>query len=358
MDCSLNRDFAQRAERHGKFGFEGTDSFQRVLSLLRSATTMRTNPIAPMQNFIARWIKNFENKSTRESGVAITHLFVDFSRERYCPPKILLGPMVEEATRVARVMSVREMRKLVISMAYLAIDPGERFLAAMSHNVKAHHHHLNKNEAILMLHGLAVLDSVLAHHCGEERFDLKSIYYTLVSNPEFIRKMHDHPDRAQINMLADADRWFVGTSEWKYQDDEFDSSPLEREVAAVLRKSSADVFEQMDMPYINHPVDLSVMYNEKSFHLECDGKTHLVRLCDGHGTYMNGQTIFQSGLIQRAVDAPLVRLPSYIFLKNEEDMGFWRSFLDQMTVIPEKTSLMLLGVGRPQLLPIKVNSPF
>lgn len=297
MNCSLTRDFAQRAEHHGKFGFEGTDSFQRVLSLLRSATRIPTNPIAPMKNFIARWIKNFENKSTRESGVAITHLFDDFSRERVCPPKILLAPMVEEATRVARSMSVREVRKLVISMAYLAVDPGEQFLAAISRNIKAHHSHLNKNEAILMLHGLAVLDSVLAHHHGEKRFDLKSIYYTLVTNPEFLKKIQDHPDHAQINMLADVDRWFLGSSDWKYQDDEFNASPLEGKVATVLRKCSADVFEQMDMPHINHPVDLSVIYNEKSFHLECDGKTHLIRLCDGHGTYMNGQTIFQSGLI-------------------------------------------------------------
>jgi hypothetical protein len=358
VNCSLTRDFAQRAEGQGSLEFDGTESWQRVLSLLRAATSLRTNPIAPMQNFIARWIRNFENKNTRESGVAIYHIFDDFSRERYCPPKILLTPMVEEATRVAHVISVKEMRKLLISLAYLAIDPGEVFLSAMNDNIRAQYGLLNKNEAIFLLHGLAVMDSVLSHHSGDERYDLRSIYDFLVSRPDFLDKIRESPDSAQINMLADADRWFLGKSEWKYQEDRFQSSPLEGKVAGMLRRCNADVFEQMDMPYINHPVDLSVIYNEKSFHLECDGSTHLVHLCNKQDSYMSGQTIFQSGLIQRAVDAPLVRLPSYIFGKNAHNKGYWKSFLDQMTGIPEKTSLMLLGVGQPRLLPIKVTYPF
>ncbi|OIN85725.1 MAG: hypothetical protein AUJ12_08400 [Alphaproteobacteria bacterium CG1_02_46_17] len=135
------------------------------------------------------------------------------------------------------------------------------------------------------------------------------------------------------------------------------TSQLEAAVAQLLERLDARVYEQMEIAGLNHPLDLSAVYKDKSFHIECDGCTHLVKLCNGKEMYLNGRTMFQSGLIQRVVKAPLVRLPSYVFGQNKRNMGYWKEFLDQVIDVPERTSLMLLGTGRPELMPINVNCP-
>lgn len=271
----------------------------------------------------------------------------------------MLGYMISEATRVLPQMSLGNIKKILISIAYLAIHPGNEFLEGLEQALERKNASYDKESGTLVLHGLGVLDAVLSHHCGEDRYPVKRIYDHLMSQPEFVGKIWDSPDYKQINMMADVDLWFTSRTRWTYQktNDDWKSSGLEENVAKVLEACNAKISPQIEIEGVNHPIDLSFWWNDVCGHIECDGKTHMIKLCASNDIYINGRSIFQSGLFQRVAPAPLIRIPSYVYNNHENDPEYWVEFMKKVGGMQNKTSHILLHGKSPNMQPIRVIQP-
>ena len=383
MAITLTTQFDQAIRGYGRINSFGLPIWQTIVSLLNTAEGAEGQPLKLEEKNINGWRSLLMNEDKRESGLAIATMFGNFSRNKVgyfeqgrgkinegkdnkaeelisvCPLDILLAKMLAEAVRVMPKMTPSSLKNILISVAYLAINPGEEFLEALEKALQDKASIIDKNCGVMVLQGLAVLDAVLAHNCGEDRYPIKRIYDNLMKNPAFVAKIGNYPDSVQINIMIDAELWFTGTTKDQYKFiKEGTVSPLENEVAHYFSSLGIEVHQQVEIPGVNHPLDLSLIYQRATCHCELDGKTHFVMVSDGQSSYVNGQTLYQSALIQIKEISPLVRVPSMVFTKKRGDGRFWSGFREMMADIPDATANILLEKrGEPSLIRIGRMSP-
>jgi hypothetical protein len=129
-------------------------------------------------------------------------------------------------------------------------------------------------------------------------------------------------------MLLDSVFWFKGQVPASYPPETDDSSFFESDVVTALKNAGADVFDTKPHPVSKHRIDLAGLFNQKSFHLECDGPDHFVRCADNHTSMLDGNTILQTALIARRDPGnKLLRLPYDVFYQNMDNREMWEYLL-------------------------------
>lgn len=150
--------------------------------------------------------------------------------------------------------------------------------------------------------------------------------------------------------MADIERWFTGQTGFKYiKDVEPSENKFEKKAIKVLATKGIQILPRVDSENLNHIPDVHGSYKGVEIHVECDGPTHMIEVCDGSQTYLNGQSVLQTGLLRKVLNGTIIRMPMDIFKINADKPYFWDCLLSHITTEPKDKAIFLSGMRRPKL---------
>lgn len=354
MPLSLACQFARCSQQCPLF--QG-DAWRAVQKSLAAYVLDGAGPLLHFNRQVSDWVSALGSAGDRDNGLAIVRIFDAFSRSAKCPPEDLLNMMVAEAVSELPNMTPSNVARLTKAIGNLAVDPGNVFFAALDRRVQRAAPRFRPIDARQLLQGLAMLDAVQQNlHC-EDRYPIARTYQLLMKHPVFAPSCREGTDIGQMNLLADVERWFTGDSTILYhRQSEERRSDFERQVARALRQSGTQIMPRLDDTNLNHAPDIHGIYKGVELHIECDGPTHMIEACDGSQTYLNGQTVLQTGLLAKALNGAIVRVPISTFERNRTRPYFWSSLLRHV-VAHKDDAIFLSGALTPRFEPFAVKTP-
>jgi len=339
---SLTKEFST----HTILSLQSLLPWERLHSLLKTAPRGPESPLAAFDRERPRWIKMLEDTPTREQGQAIASIWDNFSEKSIYPPDIMMVPMLEEVTRTLPNMSPKSLRQIMISMSYLAVDPGPVILEQLAALVAERSPKFDNDSRIYAIHALTVMDALQEHKHGKSRVPLVEAYKVLLNGVKLVNVIKG----GHIAILRDGTKWFgCGFSLERVSEDDC-SSNFERNVDELFCNVSGDAksLHSHIVKETGHRIDLTHEFRGRKFHTECDGNTHIVMGTNGSPSHMNGQTILQTGLLRPLLEEPLVRVSQIVFNQKRNYPEYWEQFLHQIGSYPGKTCLFLNGHESPE----------
>ncbi len=348
MPISLACQFAS-CSHHCPF-FQG-DAWLSVQKALLAYVKDSSGPLLHFNKQVSDWVLTLGDPGNRGNGQAISRIFDTFSRSAKCPPEDLLNMMIVEATSELPEMTPSNIARLSKAIGNLAFDPGDVFLAALDRRIRRIATHFRPIEARQLLHGLAMLDAVQQNFHAGERYPLGKTYKFLMVNALFSKTCRDGAEIGQMNLLADTERWFTGDSPIRYHwQSEGRKSDFERQALRTLKYVGIEIMPRVKDENVNHAPDIHGRYKGVELHVECDGPSHMIESCDGQQTYLNGQTVLQTGLLGKALQGSIVRIPIDVFSLNRTRPYFWNGLL-RYIVSHKEDAVFLSGTRCPKIEP-------
>lgn len=236
--------------------------------------------------------------------------------------------MVAEATSELADMAPSNVARLTKAIGNLAIDPGDGFLSVLDRRIRRAATRFRPIDARQLLQGLAMMDAVQQNFHAGERYPIGKTYQFLMENPVFAQSCREGAEAGQMNLLADTERWFTGDSSIRYHwQSEGRKSNFERQALRTFKYVGIKIMPRVKDVNINHAPDIHGFYKGIELHIECDGPSHMIESCDGQQTYLNGQTVLQTGLLGKALKGSIVRVPIDVFALNRTRPYFWTGLL-------------------------------
>lgn len=349
MPFSLACQFA-RCSQHCPL-FQG-DAWRAVQNVLTTYVKDASGPLLHFNKQVSDWVLTLGTASNRESGNAIARIFDAFSRSSRCPPEDLLNMMVAEATSELPDMAPSNVARLAKAIGNLAIDPGDGFLSVLDRRIRRAATRFRPIDARQLLQGLAMMDAVQQNFHAGERYPLGKTYQFLMENPVFALSCREGAEAGQMNLLADAERWFKGGSAIRYnRQSEGRKSDFERQAIRTFKYHGIKIMPRVEDENVNHAPDIHGSYKGVEIHVECDGPSHMIETCDGNQSYLNGQTILQTGLLGKALQGTIIRMPMEVFSINQRRPYFWNCLLDHIATSHTGEAIFLSGSCRPKIEP-------
>lgn len=210
----------------------------------------------------------------------------------------------------------QELSNIILSCAYLAIEPPPEFMALWSAEVqrlveakefKLDQHYYNSYRA------LAVLDHLYSQN--------NSIYRSsaLYLHEEIKDRFQGMLNKGGQSSVALASRWFDVKTPFTLPRESKGSARAEKELGRIFYQAATDGKANKHIAALEHDVDIAASHSGKAVFIELDGPNHFLFAFDDKGKLRkgnyNGSTMFNSALIAKSMpeDAILVRMPYTVY---------------------------------------------
>lgn len=259
------------------------------------------------------------------------------------PPASYLD-MCEQATlRDLKRYNAKDLRYWIQASAILAINPGENIRRVVCDRLETHALKMDSRNLHHLARDMAIFDAVMMAREGRSCAYLKEAFNGIFSHPAVRREVEGAVGRENTRKIFEAALWFSGEKEGRCRDFKEDperSSLLEMRVSEEFRKAGARVLPPQRVPGSANHIDLSLCFNDRSFHVEVDGPGHFVRSTNGQIVTLDGPTVFQTLLNGRKFpDDRLIRLPYTLWDKHQGDSKVWVNICHQAVAAEPGTYL-------------------
>lgn len=285
--------------------------------------------ISAIESRLQKWTdKAMRSNRNDYSPYTIAHMFHGFSLIALRPPERFTEFALDLADKHIKEFNAEDMTFFLTSIATLGLPLSDKMLRGIANRTGEIKSALTAHQCHDVVWSLAILDSVCSLHRGPKRFQMNSVFSSLIANPIVRGRLASLGDISHHNMLSDSILWFKGETPSPRHEDMTPPTLLEQDISAALKKAGAIINPPVDIPSPKHRIDLSASFNRQHFYVECDGPYHHVRGTDDHKVYLNGPTLFQTALISRACpDKKILRIPIDVFYQRMVDQEFWENVL-------------------------------
>ncbi len=256
------------------------------------------------------------------------------------------------------VFNTKNFASMIQLTARLALKLDNDFIDDIVSKVKSFDiEDFSPTDMLFMLHSLAVIDATNiannAENSREIHNKLKDTYQYFCSNDVARSKISDAGyDTARKCMILDSFYWFNSKDLSAYPRSDDSPSSFEASLEEKLNEYGAKSLDTLPQPVTKKLIDLKLKFNTKSFYVEADGLSHLLKTSDGNGVVFNGNTLLQTMLQnKRTPDETIVRITSKTF-NAKRDTNIWADFLSNVEIADAGVYSMDDDGG---LLPMGIN---
>lgn len=271
----------------------------------------------------------------------LAHMMHGFSLLELRPPQRFIDQSMELANALVPNFNADDASYFLESLARLAIPAPKKTIGLLQKRMPSIINSFASEQAYRVVHSMAILDAVNEHHFGRGKASLSQLYSDTLKDSRFRAKLAEAQHIGQTHMLSDSLLWFKGDTPINRTEQDDTVSLFEGDVKHNLELAGASVSNDTIISKLKHRVDLTAVFNDKAILIECDGPSHSVKSVDDHKMYLNGNTILQTGLIQKAQpNQNIVRIPHDVFYQHMNDQDFWETFL--LTIDEAETGAYIL----------------
>lgn len=288
--------------------------------------------LAHLRGHLAIWARKLRDHAFLVDGRIASEIFHTFFQLHRKPPEGVGEKLFDLATATIAHHEPRTLASIMHSGSSLALIPPDHFLQEIQYRLPKFLQRFTTKEAYKFLHSLTMTDAVGEHFQGSERFPAVEIYKQAAGHPHFAKTVLFPKNIEQQGILADAVYWFSGKSHVSRVCEDDKKSKFEEDLARTLLEAGAKRLEDTVLPRSSHRFDATFMAGDRTFYVEGDGPTHLVKSGNGLCWHFNGNTILQTALLYREIDRnhAILRVPKELFTEKKADKRLWESVVNKI----------------------------